>query len=173
LSGEIEINDSKIEVYHLDNNKRVISGRGIQKILGIKTTRSSEGKRLEPSGNALKNLLISFKKYENCPDKVYEIEKVFNDEVIRFKRKGAGGSRPDTNGFEATFLMDICHFIQDLYLSGLLPEKYFVINNLLLGHSVNLYEIPNKRNTRSNNNRQSRSRIPYKKVLSCCQGFPC
>lgn len=79
---------------------------------------------VEASGHTLKNFLISFKKKKNCPDKVYEIEKVFNDEVIQFKRKNAGGSAPYTNGFEATFLMDICHLVQDLYLSGLLPEKH-------------------------------------------------
>jgi hypothetical protein len=123
LSGEIAIDDLKIECYHLDNNTRVISGRGLQKILGINTRKSGK-KLIEASGNTLQNLLISFKKKDNCPDTVYEIEKVFKDEVIQFKRKGAGGSAPYTNGFEATFLMDICHFIQDLYLSGILPEKY-------------------------------------------------
>ena len=123
LSGQIAIDDLKIECYHLDNNTRVISGRGLQKILGINTRKSGD-KIIESSGNTLKNLLISFKKKKGCPDKVYNIENVFNGEVIKFRRKGAGGSAPRTNGFEATFLMDICHFIQDLYLSGILPEKY-------------------------------------------------
>lgn len=118
LNGKIRVGDFEIECYHLDNDKRVISGRGLQKILGL-----NKRGRTEASGNTLKNTLLSFKKFDNCPEQISFIENVFNNEVVEFKRFGAGGTASKTHGFEATFLMDICHFIQDLNLLGILPEK--------------------------------------------------
>ena len=125
LVGFLPLNDVKVECYHLNNNKRVLSGRGLQKILGINTRENSGKKLVSVSGKTLENLVISFKKNEKCPDEVNDIERVFRQEVIQFVRIGTGGSTPKhTNGFEATFLMDICHFLQDVYLAGILPEKH-------------------------------------------------
>jgi hypothetical protein len=105
LSRKIKIDDISIECYILDNGMRCISKWGMQKALGITSQRSS--------GNALEKFLLSYKSYDNKPENFTVIEKGFNN-VSKFLRKGAGGSRPETMAFNATFLMDICHFIQDL-----------------------------------------------------------
>lgn len=75
------------------------------------------------SGTVLENVLLSYKPYENKPDNFLKIEDGFTN-TTKFIRKGAGGSQPDTIAFEATFLMDICHFIQDLKIVGILPNDY-------------------------------------------------
>ena len=120
LSGKIDIPECKINIdcYVLDNGKRVLTQRGIQKALGIP---SASG------GNTLKNLMLSYKTYKDKPKNYKVIESGFNN-VCSFQRKGAGGSQLDSKAYDAVFLMDICHFIQDLDKYNLLPFEWKFLN---------------------------------------------
>jgi hypothetical protein len=60
LSGEISIDEMTIECYHLDNNMRVISGRGLQKILGLNTMKSGN-RVIEAYGNKHKTYCFHLK----------------------------------------------------------------------------------------------------------------
>ena len=120
LSGQLDIPgcDIKIDCYVLDNGDRVLTQRGIQRILGIPQS---------SSGDVLKKYLLSFNSRENKPANYKEVEAGFN-EVCSFHRKGAGGSQPDAKAYDAAFLMDVCHFIQDLDRYNLLPLEWKFLN---------------------------------------------
>ena len=104
----------QVECYVLEDGRRVISKRGIQKALGISMTES---------GQKLEKFLLSFKDKPISPVNFNVIETGFG-QGFNFARKGAGGAQMNTTAYDATFLMDICHFIQDLYLLKALPEEY-------------------------------------------------
>lgn len=120
LFGQIDIPGCNIHIdcYVLDNGKRVLTQRGIQKILGIPSTKS---------GDILKNFLLSYNTYKDKPGNYKTIESGFN-EVCSFERKGAGGAQLDAKAYDAIFLIDICHFIQDLDKIGILPIEWKFLN---------------------------------------------
>ena len=124
LTGKIYAGNIEIECYHLDNDIRVISGAGLQKALGLTTIEKADGTRRKTAGNELKSILLSSKYKDLVPEKFLPINDSFISQYIKFDRKGGAGSAAVTHGFEATFLMDVCHYIQDLQNLNILPEKY-------------------------------------------------
>ena len=114
LSGVLKTGEISLECYALDNGMRAITKRGMQKALGIPASKS---------GTILENFLLSYKNYEQKPQNFAVIESGFKN-VSKFQRKGAGGSQPDSMAFEATFLMDVCHFIQDLKQYCTIPPEW-------------------------------------------------
>lgn len=118
LSGVLKTGEISLECYVLDNGMRAITKRGLQKALGIPSSKT---------GTILENFLLSYKSYDNKPQNFNVIESGFKN-VSKFIRKGAGGSQPDSMAFEATFLMEVCHFIQDLKQYGLLPLEWDYIH---------------------------------------------
>jgi hypothetical protein len=124
-AGFINTGELKIDCYHLQDDKRVVSKRGIQKALGIDK---------DKSGQFFESVLNYYLKLEFCPDNLkVEIEKVLhklqNNNIV-FVRKGAGGSQPLTHGFEDIFFIEICHLLQDLKVAGILrpQDNIFYIN---------------------------------------------
>lgn len=93
-TGELFLGNIAIPCHVLENEVRVISGRGMQNSLGFSK---------DASGLALQNLvsskLVQFLSVES-------LEKINNP--IQFARLGSGGSAPDTNGFDATIMIDLC-----------------------------------------------------------------
>ena len=120
LTGKIYASDIAIECYHLENDKRVISGTGLQKALGFLQRNTS--------GDKLKKILLSNKNREIFAAKYDELKANFEASKILFiSPTTRRGIIPYATGYEATFLMDICHFIQDMYLNNLLDEKYHIL----------------------------------------------
>lgn len=97
-SSTLKIGDLKIPCYVLDDSTRVLSGRGIMKLLGFTPS---------ASGTALKKLFNnnSIAKYVN-PAILDAL-----DNPISFERPGAGGAVLDTYSYEATVLIDMCNTI--------------------------------------------------------------
>ncbi len=102
--GEIEL-----PCYVLDNKKRVLSLNGMQKALGFKGS----------SGDWLRRIITT----NDFPN---EINAGIN-EPLKFNRIGAGGSLPDTYGYEATLFIDICNSFIDKKNAGLLKSKYLFV----------------------------------------------
>lgn len=90
----------EIPCYVLENGTAVLSGRGIQNILGF--TKND-------SGQALTNMLSRSKLSPFLPANLLEQL----NEPMRFERIGSGGSQPVTNGYEATVLIDVCYVLID------------------------------------------------------------
>lgn len=94
------IGNIEIPCYVLEDGTAVLSGRGIQNILGFKKS---------DSGNALTTMLNRSKFETYMPDNL--MQKL--DSPIQFERIGGGGSQPMTNAYEATVLIDICYVLID------------------------------------------------------------
>jgi hypothetical protein len=98
----INFGDIKIESYVIqgdDKDLPVLSGRGMQKALGLPNK----------SGTELSSLLKSFaKKTTVDPILLDSIENYYS-----FKRDGAGGSQVATNGYVAGTLIRICILFRD------------------------------------------------------------
>jgi hypothetical protein len=96
----LKIGQIEIPCWTLEDGTAVISGRGIQKMLGYGSQRS---------GVSLKKLIKSdeFSKFVS-PELTYAIEN-----PIPFIRIGSGGSQPKTHGYEATILIDYCYVLID------------------------------------------------------------
>lgn len=90
----------EIPCYVLEDGTAVLSGRGIQNILGFSKN---------SSGSALMELLNKQKFNKYVPEDL--VEKLLNP--IKFLRQGSGGSQPITNGNEATVLIDVCYVLID------------------------------------------------------------
>ena len=90
----------EIPCYVLDDGTAVLSGRGMQNILGFTK---------KDAGSALTSL-IKKKTFNKHVSK--ELTEAINN-PIRFMRIGSGGSQPETNGYEATILIDICYVLID------------------------------------------------------------
>ena len=90
----------KIPCYVLEDGTAVLSGRGMQNILGF----SRQG-----GGDRLVNMIRSdkFIKYASS-----ELLDALNN-PIKFLRVDSGGAQPETNGREATVLIDICYVLID------------------------------------------------------------
>lgn len=90
----------EIPCYVLENGTAVLSGRGIQNILGF--TKND-------SGNALAKMLNRTKFSPYIPEDL--LNQLNNP--LQFERVGSGGSQPGTNGYEATVLIDVCYVLID------------------------------------------------------------
>jgi hypothetical protein len=95
-----------IPCYVLEDGTRVLSRSGIQKAIGY-------------TGQSGEMLTRFVTKKNGFPDEV--VAGVSNS--IKFVRVDAGGSRPMTNGYEASLLIDICTSIIDLNRAGVLSPK--------------------------------------------------
>ena len=93
-SGDVLLGSIPVSCHVLDNETRVISGRGMQNSLGF--SKDSSGSEL--------TRIISTKLTEYLsPETIQQI-----NNPIEFIRIGSGGSAPKTFGYDATILIDIC-----------------------------------------------------------------
>ncbi len=93
-STVLKLGEYHVPCYVLENEARVISGRGMQKTLGFSST---------SSGLALSNLVNS-----RLTDYIPETAINVLNNPFEFDRLGKGGSAPSTYGYDATILIDIC-----------------------------------------------------------------
>ncbi len=99
-----------IPCYVLEDGTAVLSGRGMQIALGYSP---------KHSGTELPKL-VKNKKFEKfIPESI--VNAVENP--LRFLRVGSGGSVPDTYGFEATVLIDLCYVLIDAKQAGIKLTK--------------------------------------------------
>lgn len=96
-TGELKIGNMTLLCHVLQDGKRVISGNAMQKSLGFAKN---------ASGTTLKKFIDSrLLKY------LSNETKFSLDNPIKFSRVGGGGSVPETYGYDATVLIDICDAI--------------------------------------------------------------
>ena len=116
-SDKTPLKFGKLEIpcYVLSNGMRVLSGRGIQKALG---STSQSGSWL--SGFVNKGILSDI----FCAGENSITERI--NSPIKFIRNNAGGSQSETNGYEATLLIDICSAIIDANRAGIYNEDNIV-----------------------------------------------
>ncbi len=96
-TGELKIGEINILCHVLENGTRVISGNAIQRSLGYPKN---------ASGMTWKNF-VDAKLLDFLSDETKD--KLENP--IKFDRVGKGGSVPDTHGYDASVLIDICDAI--------------------------------------------------------------
>lgn len=118
--GEIEI-----PCYVLNNGMRVISGRGLQKAIGY------ESKSGQWIGSFVRTDGLAEYFYAGGNDLAEELMT-----PVKFKRNNAGGSQSDTNGYEATLLIDICSAILDANRAGTFNNTQIVANADIIIRSV-------------------------------------
>lgn len=112
-SSNLLIGDLKIPCYVLNNKLRVLSGRGIMKLLGFDS---------KASGSILRNLLKNNVLTEFAsPETIFVLET-----PISFIRRGAGGAASDTYAYEATVLIDICKAILEANRRGKLETDVHI-----------------------------------------------
>ena len=109
FTGELLIGDLTIPCHVLEDETRVISGRGMQNSLGFSKN---------SSGSALTNFVSS------------KLEDLLSDETrnklenpLVFERVGSGGSAPETHGYDAIILVDICDAIIQANRKGRLNKE--------------------------------------------------
>ena len=96
-TGELNIGDIKLLCHVLETGERVIAGNAIQKSLGFPKS---------ASGTTLKKFIDS----RLLPYLTEETkEKLSNP--MSFSRVGVGGAVPETHGYDASVLIDICNAI--------------------------------------------------------------
>jgi len=93
-TGELMLGTVGVPCHVLADGTRVFSGRGMQNSLGF--SKNSSGLAL---GNFIDAKLVDYLD----EDAYYKIKN-----PLSFKRVGSGGSAPETYGFDATVLIDIC-----------------------------------------------------------------
>lgn len=103
----LKFGNLEIPCYVLDNGMRVLSGRGMQKALGSKSTSGAWLTKFVNSG-PLSDMF--------CTGENSIVDRINNP--VKFKRIDAGGSQSATNGYEATLLIDICSVIIDENRTG-------------------------------------------------------
>lgn len=108
-STVLKLGEYEVPCYVLENEARVISGRGMQKTLGFSST---------SSGSALTNLVNS-RLIDYLPEATMNI--LHNP--FEFDRLGKGGSAPSTYGYDATILIDICDALIQAKKEGKLLTK--------------------------------------------------
>lgn len=106
----LTLGDISIPCYVLEDETRVLSGKGIQDAVGFPKN---------SSGTALGKLIFSDKLSHLVTQ---EIREKFQNR-IPFKRVGSGGSVPQTYGYDATLLIDICDLIIQARKENLLTPK--------------------------------------------------
>lgn len=107
-TGELMLGSVAIPCHVLADGTRVFSGRGMQNSLGF--SKASSGLAL---GNFIDSKLVEFLD----ADAYFKIKN-----PLSFKRVGSGGSAPDTFGFDATVLIDICDAAIEANKRGKLTE---------------------------------------------------
>lgn len=91
----LKLGNIEIPCYVLNDGTRVFSGRGIQKAIGANT-------------NASGTWLSKFVNSSTITDYIDPgVLDKFNN-PLKFKRPNASGSQSETNGYEATLLIDLC-----------------------------------------------------------------
>ncbi len=111
----LTIGNIEVPCYVLNTGERVLSGRGIQKVLG---STSNSGEWLQRfSKNAI---LYPF--FVN--EEMNIIERI--ETPIVFRRNDAGGSQSNTYGYEATLLIDICSAILDAAHAGVYNDAQII-----------------------------------------------
>jgi hypothetical protein len=108
-SSNLIIGDLKIPCYVLENHARVLSGRGIMKLLGFDS---------KASGSILRNILKNNELTQYAKQETLDVL----ENPISFLRHGAGGSAADTYAYEATILIDICNAILEAKRNGQLAS---------------------------------------------------
>lgn len=109
-SSNLLIGELKIPCYVLNNKARVLSGRGIMKLLGFDA---------KASGSTLRNMLKNNVLTEYASSETLDTL----ENPISFIRPGAGGSAADTYAYEATILIDICKAILEAKRRGKLESE--------------------------------------------------
>lgn len=106
----LQLGDSTLECYVLEDGSRVFSGNGLQKALKFP---GSAG------GSALVKMLNAGKLSEKLTTDI--IEKINNRK--EFVRPGSGGRLSRTYGYDATLLIDICNLLIECREKGILTPK--------------------------------------------------
>lgn len=107
----------KLPCYVLEDGTRVFSGRGVQKAIGYESK----------SGQWMR----SFCNMEGLHHYLYAGDSSIAERLsapIKFRRIDAGGSQSETNGYEATLLVDICSAIIDANRAGEFNNDILVRN---------------------------------------------
>jgi hypothetical protein len=112
--GNLSINDFEIESYVLENGQRVLSGRGVQKAIGISS---------KNSGTFLSGIMTNHKLQPIISQDLKDII----ENRIKFKRKTAGGSQPITYGYNALILPEICNLILLANDNNILDKSYEIV----------------------------------------------
>lgn len=103
----------KIPCYVLEDGTSVISTRGIQASLGFGNYKAS--------GDKLKNFIKNNEYATGLQKRIIgELEN-----PIKFLRPSSGGAVPETYGYKASLLIDICNFFLELRKNKNLKEEYF------------------------------------------------
>lgn len=106
----LQLGDSTLECYVLEDGSRVFSGNGLQKALKFP---GSAG------GSALVKMLNAGKLSEKLTSDI--VDKINNRK--EFVRPGSGGRLSKTYGYDATLLIDICNLLIDCRELGILTPK--------------------------------------------------
>ncbi|MDK9365370.1 P63C domain-containing protein [Lelliottia wanjuensis] len=106
----LQLGDSTLECYVLEDGSRVFSGNGLQKALKFP---GSAG------GSALVKMLNAGKLSEKLTIDI--IDKINNRK--EFARPGSGGRLSKTYGYDATLLIDICNLLIQCREQGILTPK--------------------------------------------------
>lgn len=106
----LQLGDSTLECYVLEDGSRVFSGNGLQKALKFP---GSAG------GSALVKMLNAGKLSEKLTSDI--LDKINNRK--EFVRPGSGGRLSKTYGYDATLLIDICNLLIDCRELGILTPK--------------------------------------------------
>ncbi len=104
----LKLGEVEIPCYVLEDGTRVLSGRGVQKAIGYDGS----------SGDWLKKFVDRL----GVSD---EIVAGFSN-PIKFMRPDAGGSQPETYGYEATTLIDLCDAVLQLKKAGKLKPNQLI-----------------------------------------------
>lgn len=107
-TGDLKIGDITLLCHVLENGVRVISGNAMQKALGFPRN---------ASGTALRSFIDSKLLRHLSKETQYKL-----NNPVKFSRIGSGGSVPETNGYDASVLIDICDAIIDASKSGTLTD---------------------------------------------------
>ncbi|MEN8392375.1 P63C domain-containing protein [Acinetobacter indicus] len=124
-TGELKLGNISVPCHVLDGEVRVISGRGLQNSLGFSK---------DSSGLALQSVVHSKLRQFMTQETIDKLET-----PIQFVRVGSGGSQPETNGYDATILIDICDaFMQANRVENLLTDiqKNYAIQAEIIIRSV-------------------------------------
>lgn len=109
-----KIGSFEVPCYVLNNGKRVISGRGMQKALGYSQ---------KTSGSQLTQMLSNKAFSAKLESKTTEILTRLKNDKYEFVRPTAGGSMPKTYGYEATVLIDIADLLIEANKLGILTKS--------------------------------------------------
>lgn len=111
----LRLGELQIPCYVLNNGMRVLSGRGMQQVLGSTS----------PSGAWLSRFVNNSSLSASFAAGPNSIAERINN-PLKFVRNNAGGSQSTTNGYEGTLLIDICSTIIDANRAGEFNDENIV-----------------------------------------------